>query len=109
CIRDYIHVTDLADAHVRAIDYLRQHQDNIRLNLGNGRGYSVLEIVAAVEKVTGRDVNCVISPRRVGDPAILIGSAKKAKEVIGWQPKFTLEKIIETAWKWHLKKFGGAQ
>ncbi|WP_461671181.1 UDP-glucose 4-epimerase GalE, partial [Mycobacterium tuberculosis] len=108
CIRDYIHVADLADAHRRAIGYLIERQVNLKLNLGNGRGYSVLEIIQAVEKVTGQVIKITISPRRAGDPAILIGSAQRAEELIGWQPQHPLYSIIATAWNWHKKKFGGA-
>lgn len=107
CIRDYIHVTDLAAAHSKAIDYLMKHKENLKLNLGNGLGYSVLEIIQTVEKVTGRQVPAVMAERRPGDPAKLIGSAANAKKVLGWQPQYNLQQIIETAWQWHMKKFGG--
>ncbi|MCR8660514.1 UDP-glucose 4-epimerase GalE [Paenibacillus endoradicis] len=109
CIRDYIHVTDLADAHSRAIDFLHRESSNLKLNLGNGLGYSVLQIIHTVEKITGKSINTIFADRRAGDPSSLVGSAKQAKEIIGWQPKYSLEQIIETAWKWHLKKFGGVQ
>ena len=107
CIRDYIHVTDLAEAHSKAIDYLMEYKDNLKLNLGNGLGYSVLDIIQTVEKVTGRKIQAVMAERRQGDPANLIGSAENAKKVLGWQPQYNLQQIIETAWQWHVKKFGG--
>lgn len=109
CIRDYIHVTDLADAHSRAIDYLHRESGNLKLNLGNGLGYSVLEIIQMVERVTGRSINTILVDRRAGDPSSLVGSAERARDIIGWQPQFSLEQIVETAWKWHVKKFGGVQ
>ncbi|MFB5085900.1 UDP-glucose 4-epimerase GalE [Psychrobacillus sp. PGGUH221] len=107
CIRDYIHVTDLADAHSRAVDYLEQHGGNLKLNLGNGLGYSVLEIIQTAEEITGQQIKTVMVDKRTGDPAKLIGSAIKAEQVLGWQPQYKLEKIIKTAWDWHVKKFGG--
>ncbi|MGE7090259.1 UDP-glucose 4-epimerase GalE [Lysinibacillus sp. NPDC048646] len=109
CVRDYIHVTDLADAHSKAVDYLKGHGENLTLNLGNGLGYSVLEIIQMIEKVTECSISTVITERRSGDPAKLIGSAVKAGELLGWQPQYDLEKIIETAWQWHVKKFGGTK
>ncbi|WP_313892576.1 UDP-glucose 4-epimerase GalE [Psychrobacillus sp.] len=107
CIRDYIHVTDLADAHSKAIDYLLKCNENLKLNLGNGLGYSVLEIIQTVEKVTGKQVQAVMAERRPGDPAKLIGSAANAKAILDWEPQYNLQQIIETAWQWHVKKFGG--
>lgn len=107
CIRDYIHVTDLADAHSYAVEYLQNKKGNLKLNLGNGEGYSVLDIIKTVEEVTGRNINRKLVERREGDPSKLIGSAEKAKEILGWTPKYKLNKIIKTAWAWHQKKFGG--
>ncbi len=107
CVRDYIHVTDLADAHCKAVDYLKKHGENLTLNLGNGLGYSVLEIIRMIEMVTECSIPTVITERRSGDPARLIGSTVKAEELLGWKPEYDLEKIIETAWQWHVKKFGG--
>ncbi|MEG0451083.1 MAG: UDP-glucose 4-epimerase GalE [Lysinibacillus sp.] len=109
CVRDYIHVTDLADAHSKAVDYLKGSGKNLTLNLGNGLGYSVLEIIQMIEKVTQCSIPIVVTERRPGDPAKLIGSAVKAGELLGWQPQYDLEKIIETAWQWHVKKFGGTK
>lgn len=107
CIRDYIHVTDLADAHYKAAQYLTKEQKNIKLNLANGEGYSNLEIIQMVEEVTGKQITYQLTDRRPGDPGHLIGCADKAKEVIQWKPKYGLKQIIESAWKWHQKKFGG--
>ncbi len=100
CIRDYIHVTDLAAAHILALEKLSD-QSKI-YNLGNNKGLSVMEIVKTAEIVTGKKINYEIAPRRVGDPAILIASSEKIKNELGWQPKFcTPEKIISSAWNWH--------
>ena len=102
CIRDYIHVSDLADAHVLAVKYLCDGGASDVFNLGNGQGFSVLEVIQTAEQVTGRAINAVIRERRAGDPAILIASAAKAKQVLGWKPKRErLEQIVESAWRWH--------
>lgn len=102
CVRDYIHVGDLADAHLRAVDYLQRGGDSNVFNLGNGQGFSVKEVIETVKSVTGRDFPVVISPRRAGDPAVLIASSDKARSVLGWQPsQGKLEDIIESAWAWH--------
>lgn len=104
CIRDYVHVSDLADAHVKAMVYLNDGGESISLNLGNGNGSSVLEIIQAAEKVTGKKIRTVIEKRRVGDPPILVGSAKRAKEILGWKPKYgEIETILLHAWKWYQK------
>lgn len=104
CIRDYIHVTDLADAHLKAIDYLRAGNHSEIFNLGNGHGFSVKEMITAAEKVTGQKIKTEIGARREGDPARLVASSDKAKKILGWNPRFTsIEKIIETAWNWHSK------
>jgi len=108
CIRDYIHVTDLADAHYKALQYLINEQQNLKLNLANGAGYSNLEIIKMVEKVTGKKIKYLLTERRSGDPGQLVGCADKANTMIGWVPQYHLEQIIKTAWKWHQKKFGGA-
>lgn len=101
CIRDYIHVADLADAHLRALEYLENGGDSTKINLGNGLGFSVLEVIEAARKVTGKDFEVKIEPRRAGDPDRLIADATKAREVLGWQPQFAeLEKIIASAWSW---------
>lgn len=103
-IRDYIHVTDLADAHILALEYLKGGGKSDLFNLGNGDGYSVLEVIDMVKQVTKKDFKVTLVDRRSGDPAKLIGDASKAKIVLGWEPKyFQLQKIIETAWNWHKK------
>ncbi|MDH2334007.1 UDP-glucose 4-epimerase GalE [Paenibacillus sp. FSL M7-0802] len=102
CIRDYIHVSDLADAHVRAVNYLREGNDSNVFNLGNGQGFSVKEVIETARKVTGLDIPVVTEPRRAGDPAILVASSDKARSVLGWSPARTqLEDIISGAWGWH--------
>ncbi|MDF2922848.1 MAG: UDP-glucose 4-epimerase [Paenibacillaceae bacterium] len=102
CIRDYLHVTDLADAHMRAVKYLREGGDSNIFNLGSGNGYSVKEVIEMARKVTGHPIPVSVEGRRAGDPAALIASSKKAYDVLGWKPRFdSLEYIIGTAWKWH--------
>lgn len=103
CIRDYIHVTDLADAHYKAMNYLIEEKENLKLNLGNGEGFSVLEIIHEVERITGKSIEKKLVDRRPGDPARLIGFTEKAKRMLGWQPQYRLDDIISTAWNWHLK------
>ncbi|MBG9737397.1 UDP-glucose 4-epimerase GalE [Paenibacillus alvei] len=102
CIRDYIHVSDLADAHVLAVEYLRGGGRSDVFNLGSGNGFSVLEVIQTAERVTGRSIPTVTEERRAGDPAVLIASADKAKSVLGWSPKRDdLNVLIESAWNWH--------
>lgn len=102
CVRDYIHVMDLALAHYKALEYIRKGNSSDVFNLGNGNGYSVKEVIAAARKVTCHPILAEIKERRAGDPATLIASSDKAKSVLGWKPKFdSLEKIIEDAWNWH--------
>ena len=102
CIRDYIHVMDLADAHYLALNRLRNGGDSQIFNLGNGEGFSVKEVIEVTRKVTGHPIPAEVSPRRAGDPARLIASSKKAIDVLKWKPKYDkLEQIIETAWNWH--------
>src|SRR5699024_1364621 len=102
CIRDYIHVTDLAQAHILALDYLLKGGENNVFNLGNGVGFSVKEVIDVAREVTGHPIPAVISPRRAGDPAQLIASSQKAIDVLGWQPRYNdLNTIIATAWAWH--------
>ncbi len=104
CIRDYIHVEDLADAHVRALRLLAGGRGHFAFNLGNGRGFSVLEIIAAVEKVTGRKVPYRFGPRRAGDPAILVGDSTLACAKLGWNPQHRqIDDIIFHAWNYHKK------
>lgn len=100
CIRDYIHVYDLAEAHIRALEYLNDNPSDV-FNLGTGDGYSVREIIETAKKVTGKDIPYDITGRRAGDPAVLIADNKKAREVLGWIPKYGLEDIISSAWNWH--------
>ncbi|KPB05733.1 UDP-glucose 4-epimerase GalE [Bacillus sp. CHD6a] len=103
CIRDYIHVMDLASAHHLSLQYLRENQSSDIFNLGNGNGYSVKEVIDVARQVTKHSIPAEVKERRVGDPAILIASSDKAKDVLGWIPKFgSLEKIITDAWKWHV-------
>lgn len=104
CIRDYIHVADLADAHLRALGYLENGGDSTKINLGNGLGFSVLDVIEMARKVTGKPIEMKIEPRRAGDPDRLIADARKAFEVLEWKPRFAgLEKIIESAWNWKQK------
>ena len=105
CIRDYIHVMDLADAHLKALDYLEAGGASDAFNLGTGTGTSVLEIVDAVERVTGKPVPRSVGPRRPGDPPALVASADKAARVLGWKPgQSGIDRVIETAYRWHLKE-----
>ena len=102
CIRDYIHVTDLCDAHMKALDYLLLGGKTETFNLGNGKGFSVFDVINTAQRVTGREINYSVVARRPGDPGVLVASAGKAKETLGWRPKYTdLSAIIATAWKWH--------
>lgn len=103
CVRDYIHILDLADAHIRALQYIKEHQCSEDFNLGNGVGYSVKEIIDIARKITGKEIAVKYVERRPGDPPRLIGSAEKARKLLGWQPKYDLQAIMETAWKWHQK------
>jgi UDP-glucose 4-epimerase len=101
CIRDYIHVDDLAEAHLRALEKLEPGKE-LKLNLGIGRGYSVREVVRVVEEVTGKKVPLREGPRRPGDPPALVAAADRAQHELGWQPRYTdLRAIVETAWRWH--------
>lgn len=102
CVRDYIHVEDLIDAHMLALDYLRAGNPSTAFNLGNGQGFSNREIIEAARRVTGHPIPVSEEGRRPGDPAVLIASSRKAMDVLGWKPKYTnVEDIIATAWKWH--------
>ena len=102
CIRDYIHVTDLAEAHILALEYLQNGGKSDFFNLGNGNGFSVKEVIETARKVTGKNIKAAEADRRPGDPPILVGSSDKAKEKLNWNPKYDkLSKIIETAWNWH--------
>lgn len=102
CIRDYIHVTDLSDAHILAINRLLEGGQSATYNLGSGKGFSVKEIIEMSEKVVGKDIKSAIKDRRAGDPPVLIASSDKIIEELGWERKFdSLESIISSAWKWH--------
>lgn len=102
CVRDYIHVTDLAQAHILAVKYLVGGHESDVFNLGNGVGFTVKEVIETARKVTGHPIPAEITPRRGGDPAKLIASSEKAKTVLGWNPEHAdLEEIIASAWKWH--------
>jgi UDP-glucose 4-epimerase len=117
CVRDYIHVSDLADAHARALQYLEAQQleknrdekggQSLALNLGTGRGHSVLEVIHAAENVTGRPVRRKIGPRRPGDPPILVADAAKAQRVLGWTAQRNLADIVSSAWTWMQKNSKG--
>lgn len=102
CIRDYIHVIDLCDAHLKAMEYLEKNNKSEIFNLGNGMGFSVMEVIEKASEVVGKKIPYEIGPRRAGDPSILVASSQKAQELLGWQQKYnSLETIISTAWKWH--------
>lgn len=102
CIRDYVHVEDLIDAHILALEYLNTNAESQIFNLGSSTGYSVKEIVEASRKVTGKEIPVKIGERRAGDPAKLVAASEKAREILGWKPAYeTIEGIIQTAWNWH--------
>jgi len=102
CIRDYIHVCDLAQAHILALEALEKGTESLVLNLGNGNGFSVREVIDTVKRVTGRRFTVKESLRRPGDPPVLVACSDEARDILGWQPEFTsIERIVETAWNWH--------
>jgi len=104
CVRDYIHICDLCQAHLLALEALLQDGASTAYNLGNGNGYSVLEVIEMVKKVTGKNIKVKFSPRRAGDPAVLVADAEEAKQKLGWKPEFSdLEMIISHAWAWEQK------
>ena len=109
CIRDYIHVSDLADAHLLALEALDGEQagkERLIYNLGNGVGFSVKEVIESARRVTGHPIPADLCPRRAGDPAVLIASSEKAIAQLGWKPKYTeLDGIVRTAWEWHQKRY----
>lgn len=110
CIRDYIHVTDLAAAHVLALQALERGAATGCYNLGNGQGHSVKEVIAMAQAVTGKTISIQMAPRREGDPARLVGDASRAISDLGWQPRFhRLDQIIETAWRWHTHRHAGSK
>ncbi|MGB3402757.1 MAG: UDP-glucose 4-epimerase GalE [Microcoleaceae cyanobacterium] len=105
CIRDYIHVSDLASAHVLGLEYLLNGGKTDKFNLGNGNGFSVKEVIETAREVTGRDIIAIECDRRPGDPPSLVGSGEKAKKILGWNPEYPdIKDIISHAWQWHLKR-----
>ncbi|MBW4663794.1 MAG: UDP-glucose 4-epimerase GalE [Chroococcus sp. CMT-3BRIN-NPC107] len=105
CIRDYIHVTDLADAHILGLEYLLNGGNSAVFNLGNGQGFSVKEAIDTARAVTGREIKVVMSDRRPGDPPVLVGSSDKARNILGWEPKYpALKEILTHAWNWHQRR-----
>lgn len=105
CIRDYIHVCDLADAHVLGLEYLLNGEDSNIFNLGNGSGFSVKEAIDAAREITGKEIKAIECDRRPGDPPILVGSSEKARKILGWQPQYgDIKDIITHAWNWHQKR-----
>lgn len=101
-VRDYIHVMDLIDAHIQAMEWMKKNNQSDVFNLGNGQGFTVLEVIKTAEKVTKRKINYEITSRRPGDPAVLIASSNKSKKILNWEPQYPqLEKIISDAWNWH--------
>ena len=105
CIRDYIHVTDLAQAHVLGLEYLLKENNTDTFNLGNGNGFSVREVIKTARRITRREIPVVECPRRPGDPSILVGSSDKARKILGWHPQYpALEQIIAHAWQWHQQR-----
>jgi UDP-glucose 4-epimerase len=102
CIRDYVHVTDLATAHIKALEYMLKNNKSDCFNLGSGKGYSVKEIIEAARRVTGHPIPCEIQKRRPGDPAILIASSERAEKVLGWKRKYdSIDDIVRSAWNFH--------
>ncbi len=107
CIRDYIHVCDLAEAHVLGVNYLLSGEPSTAFNLGNGNGFSVQEVIETARTVTQREIPAVVRDRRPGDPPILVGSSEKARKVLGWQPQYAdLPTILTHAWQWHQRRHG---
>ncbi|MBF2006069.1 MAG: UDP-glucose 4-epimerase GalE [Chlorogloeopsis fritschii C42_A2020_084] len=107
CIRDYIHVADLAQAHVLGLEYLLNGENSEVFNLGNGSGFSVREVIETAKQVTGKQIKIVECDRRPGDPPILVGSSDKARQVLGWYPQYpSLNEIISHAWQWHQQRYG---
>lgn len=109
CVRDYIHVSDLAEAHVLALDWLAANDAAAAFNLGNGQGFSVREVIDCARRVTGRPIAEIAGPRRAGDPPALVGDATRARAALGWTPRLAdLDTIVATAWRWHQARFGAA-
>ncbi len=109
CIRDYIHVCDLADAHILGLEYLLQGGDSAVFNLGNGQGFSVREVIEAAQRVVGKPIPVVESARRAGDASVLVGSSQKARDILGWTPQYgDIDTILAHAWQWHQQRHGAA-
>lgn len=110
CVRDYIHVSDLADAHVLGLQYLLKSGESTQFNLGNGSGFSVKEIIEAAQRITGQPIKVIETERRPGDPPALVGSSEAARQQLGWNPKYAdIESILTHAWQWHQKRHGFSQ
>ncbi|CAG8464034.1 3625_t:CDS:1 [Paraglomus occultum] len=108
CVRDYVHVTDLASAHIKALEYLVRENKSNQFNLGSGEGYSVKEVIEAAREVTGHPIPAVIESRRPGDPDVLIASSERAEKILGWEKRYnTVKEIVATAWKYHQKHPSG--
>ena len=108
CVRDYIHINDLAQAHYLALLHLLDGGESKKYNLGNGSGYSILDVIQTASRVSGREIKYSFAEKRAGDPAILVGSAEKAIKELGWKPEFdSLETILQTAWDWHVSNPDG--
>ncbi|CAG8617388.1 7445_t:CDS:1 [Cetraspora pellucida] len=108
CVRDYIHVTDLATAHIKALEYIVRENKSQKFNLGSGEGYTVKEVIEAARKITGHQIPEVVEARRAGDPAILIAGSTRAEQILGWKRKYnTIEDIVATAWKYHKDNING--
>jgi len=103
CIRDYVHVEDLAAAHVLALDYLDGGGTSLAVNVGSGRGFPVREVIDTAERVSGRSVPVEVAPRRHGDPAVILADCSLAKIELGWRPTLDLTRIIQTSYEWHIK------
>ena len=101
CIRDFIHILDIADAHLRGLQYIMENNESVDFNLGSGTGYTVLEMVEALQKVIGRKIPYEIAERREGDPAVLVASSRKAEKLLGWKAgNSSMEQMLQSAWKW---------
>ena len=104
CVRDYIHINDLCDAHLLALELMIKNNKSARFNLGNGKGFSVKQVIDVAKKVSGKDFKVTMEPRRAGDPAVLVADANLATQTLNWQPKFAqLEDIVRTAWNWEIE------
>ncbi|MFC0233614.1 UDP-glucose 4-epimerase GalE [Vagococcus entomophilus] len=108
CVRDYVHVVDLIQAHLLALEYLEQGNESTVFNLGSNQGFSVKEMVTAARKITGKEIPTRVGPRRAGDPSMLVASPDKACQILGWKPRYTdVETIMTTAWNWHQTHLDG--